>query len=167
MLLIHEKLARLLPSTDRLTLPFELRQKSRQRVTLDSGREAGLILAPGTVLRPGDLLAGDDDSVILVCAALELVTTARTGDPLRLARACYHLGNRHVPVQVGPGWVRFVHDHVLDQMLAQLGLRLTGERTVFEPEAGAYNQSGGHTHADVHQSSQALPQAAHGQRHAH
>lgn len=167
MLLIHEKIARLLPSTDRLTLPFEQRQKSRQRVTLDSGREAGLILPPGTVLRPGDLLAGDDDSVILVCAAHELVTTARTGDPLRLARACYHLGNRHVPVQVGPGWVRYVHDHVLDQMIAQLGLRLTGERTVFEPEPGAYSPAAGHAHSHAHASAQAHQQAAGGHRHAH
>lgn len=154
MLLIHEKIQGDSPFTETLTLPYAQRQKGRQRVVLDSGREAGMILPPGTVLRPGDLLRDDQGAVILVRAAHELVTTARTGDPLRLARACYHLGNRHLPVQVGPGWVRYLHDHVIDQMVVQLGLKISGERTVFEPEAGAYSgspsASRGHGHAHAH-----------------
>lgn len=156
MLLIHEKFQGDSPFTDTLTLPYDQRQRSRQRVVLDSGREAGLFLPPGTMLRPGELLRADSGAVILVRAAPELVTTARTSDPLRLARACYHLGNRHVPVQVGPGWVRYIHDHVLDQMVVQLGLKIYGERAVFEPEAGAYSGAGhgaqarAHHHAHTH-----------------
>ena len=126
------------PSQDSLTLPFEQRQKSRQRVVLDSGREAALVLPPGTVLRDGDLLRGEDQSVVRVQAAPEPVMTARTTDPLRLARACYHLGNRHVAIAVGPGWVRCLRDHVLADMLTQLGLAVIEESVVFEPESGAY-----------------------------
>ena len=126
------------PSQDSLTLPFEQRQKSRQRVVLDSGREAALVLPPGTVLRDGDLLRSEDQSVVRVQAAPEPVMTARTTDPLRLARACYHLGNRHVAIAVGPGWVRCLRDHVLADMLMQLGLAVTEESVVFEPESGAY-----------------------------
>jgi len=156
MLLIHEKIQGDSPFTDTLTLPYDQRQKGRQRVVLDSGREAGMILPSGTSLRPGDLLRDNMGAVILVRAAHELVTTARTSDPLRLARACYHLGNRHIPVQVGPGWVRYIHDHVIDQMVVQLGLKICGERAVFEPEAGAYSggnhgaQGSAHAHAHAH-----------------
>ncbi|MBK6658835.1 MAG: urease accessory protein UreE [Proteobacteria bacterium] len=123
---------------DSLTLAFEQRQKSRQRVVLDSRREAALMLPPGTVLRDGDLLRGEDQSVVRVQAAPEPVMTARTSDPLRLARACYHLGNRHVAIAVGPGWVRCLRDHVLADMLEQLGLSVVEEAVVFEPESGAY-----------------------------
>lgn len=141
------------PSQDSLTLAFEQRQKSRQRVTLDSGREAALVLPPGTVLRDGDLLRGEDESVVRVQAAPEPVMTARTTDPLRLARACYHLGNRHVAIAVGPGWVRCLRDHVLADMLVQLGLMVTEESVVFEPESGAYASDGsalGGHHAHGH-----------------
>jgi len=140
------------PLADTLTLPFERRQKSRQRVTLDSGREAGVVLAPGTFLRDGDVLRADSGELVRVRAAVETVSTARTGDPLRLARACYHLGNRHVPVQIGPGWARFLHDHVLDDMLRQLGLAVVTEEAQFEPEGGAYagRHAHGHDHPHAH-----------------
>ena len=136
---------------DSLTLAFEQRQKSRQRVILDSGREAALVLPPGTTLRDGDLLRGEDHSVVRVQSAPEPVTTARTADPLRLARACYHLGNRHVAIAIGPGWVRCLHDHVLGDMLLQMGLVVTEETVVFEPENSAYAPSApgahhGHAH---------------------
>jgi urease accessory protein len=134
------------PLADTLTLPFERRLKSRQRVMLDSGREAGVVLAPGAFLRDGDVLRADSGELVKVRAAFEAVSTARTGDPLRLARACYHLGNRHVPVQIGPGWARFLHDHVLEDMIRQLGLAVVTERAQFEPEGGAYAGR----HADGH-----------------
>jgi urease accessory protein len=145
------------PFADTLTLPFERRQKSRQRVMLDSGREAGIVLAPGTSLRDGDVLRANSGELVRVRAAVETVSTARTGDPLRLARACYHLGNRHVPVQIGPGWARFLHDHVLDDMLRQLGLLVIAEQAPFEPEGGAY--AGRHAHGHDHLQS-------HGHKHA-
>jgi urease accessory protein len=78
-----------------------------------------------------------------------------SADPRPLARAAYHLGNRHVALQIGDGWLRYCHDHVLDEMLLGLGLRVTVEQAPFEPEAGAYHAEGdsahGHSHGDGHQ----------------
>lgn len=148
MLTLIEKSREQAPIVDTLTLGFERRQKSRQRVTLDSGREAGILLPPGSCLRDGDVLRGGSGELVRVRAAFEAVSTARTADPLRLARACYHLGNRHVPVQVGPGWARYLCDHVLDDMLRRLGLNVGVDLAPFEPEGGAY--SGGHAHGHEH-----------------
>jgi urease accessory protein len=128
-----------------LTLPFELRQKSRLRVSLDDGREAAVILPRGRVLRSGDCLRAEDGSVIRIQAAEESVSTASSADPLLLARVCYHLGNRHVALQVGPGWCRYLHDHVLDEMVIGLGMDVREEKAPFEPESGAY----GHAHTNA------------------
>ena len=76
--------------------------------------------------------------VVEVRAAPEAVSTARADDALLLARAAYHLGNRHVALQLGPGWLRYPHDHVLDNMARELGLTVNREQAPFEPEAGAY-----------------------------
>lgn len=149
MIQITEKLTAPAPATATLTLPFELRQKSRLRATLDNGAEAGLLLERGTLLRHGDLLRADSGEIIEVRAAPEEVSTARATAPLLLARACYHLGNRHVPLQVGDGWLRYLHDHVLDDMLVNMGLDVTFEHVPFEPEAGAYAGQG-HSHAHHH-----------------
>ncbi len=128
---------------DSLTLTFARRQKSRQRVDLDSGREAAILLPPGSSLADGDLLRSAEGTVVRVVAASETVSTARTDDPMLMARACYHLGNRHVALQVGSGWVRYQPDHVLDEMVRGLGLALAQESASFEPERGAYH---GHPH---------------------
>ena len=136
-----------------LTLPLEKRIRSRQRVTLDDGRVAGVFLARGEVLRDGDLLAGGEDLVVRVCAAAEPVSEVRCDDPLLLARACYHLGNRHVSLQIQPGLLRYPHDHVLDDMLRGLGLAPACIQAPFEPEPGAYGgsaQGAGHGHSHVH-----------------
>ena len=122
----------------RLVLPFDRRQKSRQRAVLDSGEEVAVALARGEVLRGGDLVVASDGRVIEVVAQPEQVLHVQCDSPERLARAAYHLGNRHVPVQVGEGWLRLAADHVLEQMLAGLGARLTTLEAPFEPEAGAY-----------------------------
>ncbi len=127
-----------------LTLPFEQRQKSRLRIRLDNGQDAGLFLPRGTVLRHGDRLRATSGLVVEVRAAPEAVSTARADDALLLARAAYHLGNRHVALQLGPGWLRYPHDHVLDNMARELGLTVNREQAPFEPEAGAYG--GGHHH---------------------
>ena len=137
-----------LPAQATLTLPFEQRQKSRLRTRLDNGEEVGLFLPRGTVLRHGDRLRAANGRVVEVRAAPETVSTARTDDPLRLARAAYHLGNRHVALQLGPGWLRYLHDHVLDGMVRELGLEVVCEQAPFEPEAGAYG--GGHHHGHDH-----------------
>lgn len=126
----------------RLVLPFQLRNKSRLRTALDNGEEVGLILERGSVLRHGDRLLADDGRVVEVVAEPETVSTVRATDPLTLCRASYHLGNRHVALQIGNGWVRYQHDHVLDEMIRGLGLSVTVEAAPFEPESGAY---GGHS----------------------
>jgi len=104
-----------------------------------------VVLERGRILRGGDLLLADDGRVVEVTAALELVTSLHADDVGLLARAAYHLGNRHVALQIGEGWLRYLHDHVLDDMSRQLGLRVTVEEAEFEPEAGAY-----HAHPHLH-----------------
>lgn len=143
---IVERLAEALPAQATLTLPFEQRQKSRLRTRLDSGEDVGVFLARGTVLRDGDRLRAFNGLIVEVRAAPEAVSTARTDEPLRLARAAYHLGNRHVPLQIGPGWLRYLHDHVLDSMVQTLGLTVVNDQLPFEPEAGVYSGNHGHDH---------------------
>jgi len=135
----------------RLVLPFAERSKSRLRAILDNGEEAGLFLERGSVLRHGDLLLADDGRVIEVQAAPETVSTVHTPDALMVARAAYHLGNRHVALQIGTGWLRYQHDHVLDDMLRGFGLEIVIEELPFEPEGGAYVAASHHTHTHAHQ----------------
>lgn len=131
-----------------LTLPLDLRQKSRQRVRLDDGREAALFLQRGTVLQDDDLLVADDKTIIRVKAADEKLSAAYCDDPLLYARACYHLGNRHMPLQITREKILYLHDHVLDDMLRGLGLTVDCISAPFEPEPGAYGgkAGGGHHH---------------------
>lgn len=128
----------------RLTLPFELRQKSRLRTHTDNGEVVMLMLERGTILRGGDLLVAEDGRVVEVVAADESVMTVAGCGPLQLARAAYHLGNRHVPLQIGAEWLRFGRDPVLAQMLHGIGVAVVEASAPFEPEAGAYG--GGHRH---------------------
>ncbi len=128
-----------------LTLPFHTRQKSRCKVALDNGVMAALSLPRGKVLREGDLLQAEDGSVIEIRAATEAVSTASSSSPLLLTHACYHLGNRHVPLQIGKGWCRYLRDHVLDEMVRALGLEVIAEEAPFHPVEGAYHA--GHSHA--------------------
>lgn len=139
---IEERLQERTKPDETLTLSFEDRQRRRQRVTLDTGEEAALDLPRGRGLCDGDLLRAEDGRVIAVRAASEAVSTVRTNDPTLLARAAYHLGNRHVALEIGEGFVCYLEDHVLDAMVEALGLHIVRERRPFEPEAGAY--SGGH-----------------------
>lgn len=142
-----------------LELPFELRQKSRLSAMLASGESIGLFLPRGSVLRDGTLLRTTDGRIICVKAAPEEVSTVSSEDAHLLARVAYHLGNRHVPLQVSPGFLRYQHDHVLDDMVRQLGATPRLECAPFEPEAGAYG--GGHHHHD-HQHDQSQHGHAHG-----
>ena len=128
----------------KLVLPFERRQKSRLRATLDSGEEVALNLPRGELLRGGDRLVASDGRVVEVVAQPEAVVHVSCADATALARAAYHLGNRHVPVEVGEGYLRIAADHVLEAMLVGLGATLEHLQAPFEPEAGAYG--GGHHH---------------------
>jgi len=129
-----------------LTLPFEQRCKSRLRTTLVSGEEIGLFLERGTILRGGDCLAADDGRVVRVQSAEEKLMEVRARDAQSLAKAAYHLGNRHTPIQVGDGWLRFAADHVLAEMLIGLGVEVSALDAPFEPEPGAY-AAGHHPHS--------------------
>ena len=130
-------------------LTLEQRVRSRQRIRLDDGGEAGLLLPRGETLKDGDLLTTDDDSLtVRIVAAPECLSIAVCDDALLLARACYHLGNRHVALQIEPGRLCWLHDHVLDAMVTGLGLEVTVQDAPFEPEPGAYGgHASGHGHA--------------------
>lgn len=141
-----EKITEAQQIDDSLTLPYELRVKSRFRANLDSGYEVGIVLPRGSVLLDGDLLRSDQGYIVKIKAANEKVSTATTSDPLLLSRVCYHLGNRHVALQISGDWIRYQHDHVLDDMVKSLGLKVLVEDASFEPEVGAYSNHGTHKH---------------------
>ncbi len=125
----------------RVHLTWERRQKLRQRVRLDSGEEVALLLPRGTALQSGQQIASDTGRIVEIVAEPEPVSTVRSDNAKHLARAAYHLGNRHTPVQVGIGWLRYQADHVLDAMVRGLGIEPLREQAPFEPEPGAYTHS--------------------------
>jgi urease accessory protein len=145
------KLSRKLGSSTRaettVTLTRDQRVKRRLRVTLDDGREAGIFLERDERLKDGDCLISAGGLTVRVKAAAERVSTAVSRDPHLLARACYHLGNRHVALQIETGRLRYLHDHVLDDLVRGLGLSVSIEDAPFDPEPGAY---GGSAHAQGH-----------------
>ena len=143
-----------------LTLPFEKRQKARQRARLTAGFDIGIHLPRGTVLRGGDRLRAADGTTVVIVAAREPVSTVWCRDLRRLAQVAYHLGNRHVALEIGNGWVRYLADHVLDAMVAQLGLVVVHHDEPFEPESGAYGAHG-HAHGTT------LDALGHGHAHDH
>jgi urease accessory protein len=127
----------------KLELPFDLRQKSRLRAKLSNGEEASLVLPRGDILRGGDLLTTVDGRAVQVVARPERLLHVECDSAHALARAAYHLGNRHVAVEIGEGYLRISADHVLERMLIGLRARVTAVEAPFEPEAGAY---AGHSH---------------------
>jgi urease accessory protein len=131
-------------SLPKLTLPYDLRRKTRQLVRLDDGEEIGLLLAPGTILKDGDILESAEGDRVRIAAAAEpiLFITATEGE--KLARAAYHLGNRHIPVEIGTGFLRLEADLVLKDMLKRLEVSVEERKEAFNPESGAYG--GGHRH---------------------
>lgn len=152
MLVIESRVAAGAASA-RLVLPYDSRCKSRLRARLEDGEELGLFLPAGSVLRGGDLLRANDGRIILVVSAAEALMEARAVSPLELLKAAFHLGNRHVPVEVREAALRFSSDHVLAAMLAGLGVAVTELTAPFEPESGAYAHSHGATTpgARIHQ----------------
>jgi urease accessory protein len=129
-----------------LELPFEQRQKTRFRTRLVSGEEVAVLLPRGEVLRGGDRVATSDGRVIAIVAEPESLLHIECSSASELTRAAYHLGNRHVAVQVGAGFLRIAHDHVLEAMLKQLGAQVSHIVAPFEPEAGAYAGAREHKH---------------------
>lgn len=124
---------------DELTLAYDARQKCRQPGITKAGVSVGLFLPRGQFLRTGMVLTGSQGYSVRVQAAEEALSVVRCDDNLLMARACYHLGNRHVALQIMPGELRYLADHVLDDMLFGLGLSVEHKTLAFEPESGAYH----------------------------
>lgn len=161
------RLARsLIDAAPTVTLAWEVRCRSRFDAVDSAGRRLGVFLPRGTVLRGADVLVAEDGSLVVVRAAPEPVLTVRAdrsrGSDFDLLRAAYHLGNRHVQLELAPGYLRLEPDHVLADMLRAMGLDVEAGQAPFEPEAGAYAGHGtamhGHGHGHGH---------GHDHRHAH
>lgn len=152
--------------TDSLTLVFELRRRARLRTRLDSGAEVGLLLERGLSLKHGDRLATRDGQLVVeIRARAELLSTVETGDRHLLTRAAYHLGNRHVPLQIEVGRLSYQHDHVLDHLLHELGLHAAVVERPFEPEPGGYSGGGHHHHEHDHEHEHEHDGHEHGHQH--
>ena len=134
-------------------LDWDVRQKSRFDATDSQGRQLGVFLPRGTVVRGGDVLVAEDGSLIQVLAApqavLRITHCTEHGRPFDLIRAAYHLGNRHVPIELKPDFLQIEPDHVLADMLRGMHLIVHAVEAPFEPEGGAYAQ-GGHHHGHDH-----------------
>jgi urease accessory protein len=143
--------AALLKRAATVALDWDVRQKSRFDATDSQGRALGVFLPRGQVVRGGDVLVAEDGSLIVVQAApqavLEVRACAEHGSPLDLLRAAYHLGNRHVTLEVQPDHLKLEPDHVLADMLRQRHLIVTETHGAFEPEGGAYAPAAAHGHA--------------------
>jgi urease accessory protein len=131
-----------------LELSFDQRERSRLRVSLLSGEEIGVDLPVGTVLFHGARLRLDDGRVAAVEAAEEAVLRITADTAARLARIAYHVGNRHVPIEIGDGWLCILPDHVLKAMVEGLGGQAERIERRFQPEGGAYGHSHVHHHHD-------------------
>lgn len=146
-----------------LELGWDVRQKSRFDATDSQGRALGVFLPRGSVVRGGDVLVAEDGSLIAVKAAPQPVLVVRHcgehGTPFDLLRAAYHLGNRHVQLELQPDHLKLEPDHVLAGLLRQMHLIVSEEQAAFEPESGAYAPGAhAHGHADDH---------GHGHEHGH
>ena len=142
----------LLKRASTVRLDWDTRQKSRFEATDSLGRNLGVFLSRGSVVRGGDVLVAEDGSLVRVDAAAQPVMVVRAcphhGSPFDLTRAAYHLGNRHVQIELQPDHLKIEPDHVLAEMLERMHLIVTREEASFEPEAGAY--AGGHGHGHSH-----------------
>ena len=139
----------LLKRAPTITLDWDVRQKSRFEAADSSGRLVGVFLPRGHVVRGGDVLVLEDGSLVRVLAApqpvLHISHCPTHGSPFDLVRAAYHLGNRHVPIELKPDHLKIEPDHVLADLLRAMHLIVRADTLAFEPEAGAYTAQA-HTH---------------------
>jgi urease accessory protein len=139
-------------------LDWDTRSKSRFDATDSSGRHLGVFMPRGQVLRGGDMLVAEDGSLVRVLAApqpvLRVTPCPEHGTALDLPRAAYHLGNRHVALEIRADHLQFEPDPVLAQMLRAMHLIVTELQAPFEPEGGAYvpqgHDHGAHDHGHGH-----------------
>ena len=160
-------------------LDWDVRQKSRFDCTDSLGQSLGVFLPRGTLVRGGDVLLAEDGSMVKVIAApqalMRITACTSHGSPFDMTRAAYHLGNRHVPIELKPDHLKIELDHVLAAMLRAMHLVVHEVDEAFEPEGGAYS-SGGHAHGHTHMAEPAPAVQAvhihgsdcnHGHGHAH
>jgi len=141
MLIFTQRCERRLEAKDTLSLDAEARSRPRQHLTLDSGEPCYLRLPRGTILQEGDCLRSEEGtSIIRIIAKPESVLTVKATQTEDLLKAAYHLGNRHVPLEITVDYLRLSPDPVLEKMLEQMGLTVMVEVTPFFPELGAYHQ---------------------------
>jgi len=142
-----------------IELDWDIRQKSRFDATDSQGRQIGVFLPHGTAVRGSDVLVAEDGSLVRVIAApqpvLRITHCTAHGTPFDLTRAAYHLGNRHVPIELKPDHLKIEPDHVLADMLRSMHLIVVAVEEAFEPEGGAYgshehSHGGGHSHDHGH-----------------
>ena len=151
-----------------VTLDWDTRCKSRFDATDSNGRQLGVFLPRGTVVRGGDVLVAEDGSLVRVEAApqpvLRISACVEHGSPFDLMRAAYHLGNRHVPIELKPDHLKIEPDHVLADMLRAMHMTVAEVHEPFEPEGGAYGDNAmmGHDHGHGHH-----PGHGHGHGHPH
>ena len=164
----------LLKRAHTVELDWDVRQKSRFAATDSAGRELGIFLPRGTLVRGDDVLVAEDGSLVRVVAAAQpvLVITpcATHGSPFDLTRAAYHLGNRHVPIELQPDHLKIEPDHVLADMLRAMHLIVAEQNLPFEPEGGAYaaGHGGGHHHGHGHDHGHSHHhEHEHGHEHSH
>ena len=158
-------------------LDWDVRQKSRFDATDSTGRAIGVFLPRGTLVRGGDVLVLEDGALVRVQAApqevLRITACAQHGSPFDLTRAAYHLGNRHVPIELKPDHLKIEPDHVLADMLRAMHMTVVTVHEAFEPEGGAYSSHGhshghGHSHDHAHDhdhDAQSHEHSAHGHVH--
>lgn len=148
MLVIHQRTAARETWDAELELTFEARSKSRLRCFTTQGEEVGLFLERGQPpLHDGECLQAQDGRIVRVRARPEQLLHVTCSSPFELMRAAYHLGNRHVALQLGEGWLRLPDDYVLKAMLEQLGARVETVEAPYQPEHGAYGGGHHHSHA--------------------
>ena len=156
-----------------VSLDWDVRQKSRFQVEDSSGRVLSVFLQRGHVVRGGDVLVADDGSLVRIEAApqalLRITTCPQHGTPFDLIRAAYHLGNRHVPIELKPDHLQIEPDAVLADMLRSMHLIVNKVDAAFEPEGGAYGAhhgGSGHSHDNGHDHAHA-PASQHAHEHGH
>ena len=148
MLVIHQRIAPREHWDAELHLSFEARSKSRLRCFTSQGEDVGLFLERGQPpLRDGECLLAEDGRIVKVRARAEQLLHVTCANSFELMRAAYHLGNRHVALQLGDGWLRLPDDYVLKAMLEQLGARVEAVEAPYQPEQGAYGGGHHHSHA--------------------
>ena len=133
---------------DRVLIDFDRRHRRRILLRTESGNEVMLDLAQAVRLHHGDGLVLDDGGVVRVCARPEPLLEIHAHDAAEMVRIAWHLGNRHLPVQLIGERIRIRADHVIAEMVRGLGGHVAEIEAPFDPEAGAYGGQHGHHHAE-------------------